>query len=182
MTHEQLEAILIPKYTEALNLGTEVLLSMNADNEDDEEHNDDETQETPENKEKKPKTDKEKNIFAKHPLPAIIGTKEFNEDDYCGLVVEEEIEDIDLEEPEPEHISIGAGLIDEDGLAENEDVLENYDEPVAKNALMESDEEEENEEQQKEQNEKEPTSEEKLNNKISFGSELAAKIGKKQIT
>jgi len=53
MTHEQLEAILIPKYTEALTLGTEVLLSMNADNEDDEEHNDDETQESPENKEKK---------------------------------------------------------------------------------------------------------------------------------
>jgi len=97
---EQMEAILMPKYTEAIGLGIEVLLAFAIESEETEQPEDEgaEQKEATEVK-KKPKSaiDELVDIYSKNPLPAIIGTKQFNEDEYCGLAIQAE-----EEEPEPE--------------------------------------------------------------------------------
>lgn len=36
----------------------------------------------------KKKIKKEKDSYSRYPLPTIIGTKEYNEDDFCGLHIQ----------------------------------------------------------------------------------------------
>eukprot|EP01114_Cavostelium_apophysatum_P012655 TRINITY_DN2885_c0_g1_i4.p1 TRINITY_DN2885_c0_g1~~TRINITY_DN2885_c0_g1_i4.p1 ORF type:complete len:1256 (-),score=484.30 TRINITY_DN2885_c0_g1_i4:54-3821(-) len=93
-TKDLSESVLIPKYTEAISLGVQILMAFASAQEPEEADAETEEAEKPTPKKKKSKDHDE---WAKNPLPAIIGTREFNEDDYCGLHVEEE-----EEEPEEE--------------------------------------------------------------------------------
>jgi hypothetical protein len=83
LTPQQLEDILIPKYQTAVKLGIDMLDQIRVDEEED--LNQDEIEERP----KKIPRVEISDSWSRHPLPAIIGTREFHEDDYCGLYVEE---------------------------------------------------------------------------------------------
>jgi hypothetical protein len=71
-----MEAILVPKYTEAIGFAVEALGQITVEEEEEE----------PERPTKKQRKDKDP--YSKYPLPAVIATKEFDEDDYCGLHAE----------------------------------------------------------------------------------------------
>jgi len=117
LTQEQMEAILVPKYTEAIAFGVEALHTLTLDHAEHEEETEDGEQERPTKKARK-----ESDIYSRHPLPAIIGTKEFNEDEYCGLVVEEEDEDEGVEsEPEEEKKEENGKKEDSDEFSSSED-------------------------------------------------------------
>eukprot|EP01118_Nematostelium_gracile_P013619 TRINITY_DN5167_c0_g1_i1.p1 TRINITY_DN5167_c0_g1~~TRINITY_DN5167_c0_g1_i1.p1 ORF type:complete len:363 (-),score=130.82 TRINITY_DN5167_c0_g1_i1:118-1155(-) len=84
-SQENLEAILVPKYTEAIALGMKALEQIQMD--EDQEGDDDEAkdQEEGEIKESPTKKAKKEDFYSRRPLPAIIGTAPFNEDDNIGL-------------------------------------------------------------------------------------------------
>jgi hypothetical protein len=79
MTPERMEAVLVPKYTEAITFGVEALAALAVEDEQVE----DEGEEA-----ERPKKKAKKDSYARFPLPAVIGTKEFDLDDYCGLHIE----------------------------------------------------------------------------------------------
>jgi len=89
LSHEQLEAILIPKYSEAVQIGTQVMKTVERDALDDDMDE-----------------DYGENIYAFDPLPYVIGTRAFEEDEFAGVLYvsdfsEEEIEtDLDDEDPD----------------------------------------------------------------------------------
>jgi WASH complex subunit FAM21 len=86
LTHEQLEAILIPKYTIAITIGTEATMNLaNIDVEEDEENGE----------------RKEINPFAVDPLPFVIGTRAFQEDEFAGILIEDKEEEV-VESDSPE--------------------------------------------------------------------------------
>lgn len=76
MSPEQLEQVLIPKYTNAVALGVDLLNRLTKTQTEEEEE---EEVERP-----KKKARRETN-YSRYPLPYIIGTKEFDEDEFCGI-------------------------------------------------------------------------------------------------
>jgi len=100
---ELTEQILVPKYTEAIGFGMQALQAQAEQEEEDEEDDELDDQE-------KPKKEKQLDRFSRHPLPAVIGTKQFQDDDNCGLYYEDEEEyetsdDLSISESEEEDAS-----------------------------------------------------------------------------
>lgn len=76
LTPEQIESIIIPKYIEAIALGVDALQILTVE----------EQTQTAEGENGNPSSSNQKhNFLYNRNLPAIIGTKEFNDDDFCGL-------------------------------------------------------------------------------------------------
>jgi hypothetical protein len=78
------EANLFPKYTEAIAKGIELLNKLTVEKNEVE----DQVEEEAPDEERPPKRSRKDDIYNRYPLPAVIGTKLFMEDDYCGLYVE----------------------------------------------------------------------------------------------
>jgi len=120
LTKEQREAILVPKYTSAINHGMEALKKATLDD-----------QPAPEGA---PPAEEiaQKDVYGKFHLPYIIGTKEFNDDEFCGLKFseseeeEEETDETDDEETDDEETDEDK---DDDEKKENTGALKDGEEP-----------------------------------------------------
>ena len=123
LSYEEREAILVPKYSSAVSLGMEALTeyeryhappkavdeygSEAGESESDEEEKGSESDGEKEVKDTEKQASKESDSplpeivdeWNKPPLPFVIGTREFIEDEFCGLYVEEEVMS-DVEESE----------------------------------------------------------------------------------
>jgi hypothetical protein len=101
MTKDEVEGLLFPKYKEALSFGVEALkLSKVSDDNEDVAVGAAADEPPPglgpqENQGFLgfPQFTKAKDEFSKKPLPFVIGTKQFQDDDYCGLRIAEEEEE-----------------------------------------------------------------------------------------
>merc|ERR1711974_214004 len=126
LNFSQREAIFIPKYQDALNNGLAVLqqsLLMKDEFDFDNEPKDE---------------------YSKFPLPFVIGTKQFKEEDYCGLYV-----------PLDENIEDFEELDEEEGL-KNESKKENQDEKDTFSEFEEEDDEYDQYSEDDSEKEKEP--------------------------
>jgi hypothetical protein len=99
MTKDEVEALLFPKYKEALSFGVQALTlsKVSDDNEEDVAIGASADAAAPglgpqDNQGNLgfPQFTKAKDEFSKRPLPFVIGTRQFQDDDYCGLRYEEE--------------------------------------------------------------------------------------------
>lgn len=88
---ENSEEVLVPKYTEAIALGMVALQMLTSQQQADKQ------QEQPQgegaqptgDQAEKPKHKKEKvDLYLRQPLPYVVSTKEFLDDEYCGLYIE----------------------------------------------------------------------------------------------
>ena len=111
LSHEQLEAILIPKYTEAIGMGTTVMKTVERDvdemEEDDEEY-------------------MGENVFAQDPLPFVIGTRAFEDDDFAGILYISDFSD--EEDEEVDDLSGEATPLRDGVVPEDEEEYEESDE------------------------------------------------------